>query len=65
MAKLTEDIYLVAPLRTPIGKFGGALSSLTAVQLGTAASKATIERGGVDPAVIDEAIFGNARQAGV
>jgi acetyl-CoA C-acetyltransferase len=65
MAKLKEEIFLVAPLRTPIGKFGGGLSSLTAAQLGTESAKATIARSGVDPAAIDEVIFGNARQAGV
>ena len=65
MAKLTEEIYLVAALRTPIGRFGGGLASLTAPQLGTASAKATIERSGIDPAAIDEVIFGNARQAGV
>src|SRR6478672_1875450 len=62
---LKEDIYLVAPLRTPIGKFGGALSSLTAAQLGTASAKATLARSGIDPNAVDEVIFGNARQAGV
>jgi len=65
MPKLKDDIYLVAALRTPIGKFGGALASLTAPQLGTASAKATIERSGIDPNAIDEVIFGNARQAGV
>jgi acetyl-CoA C-acetyltransferase len=65
MTRLTEDIYLVAAVRTPIGKFGGGLSALTAAQLGTASAKATIERSGCDPAAIDEVIFGNARQAGV
>src|SRR5688572_11691008 len=65
MAKLTEDIFLVAPLRTPIGKFGGGLASLTAAELGTQAARATLSRSGVDPKAIDEVIFGNARQAGV
>src|SRR5437868_8883580 len=65
MPKLHEDIYLIAALRTPIGKFGGALASLTAPQLGVASAKATIERSGIDPNAIDEVIFGNARQAGV
>ena len=60
-----QAIYLVAAVRTPIGKFGGALGKLTAPDLGVAAAKATIERSGIDPAVIDETIFGNARQAGV
>jgi acetyl-CoA C-acetyltransferase len=65
MPKLNDDIYLISPTRTPIGKFGGGLASLTAPQLGTASAKATIERSGIDPAAIDEVIFGNARQAGV
>jgi len=65
MAKLKEEIFLVAPLRTPIGKFGGGLSSLTAAQLGTESARATIARSGIDPEAIDEVIFGNARQAGV
>ena len=59
------DIYLIAPLRTPIGKFGGGLSRLTAPDLGVEAAKATLARSGIDPAAVDEVIFGNARQAGV
>jgi acetyl-CoA C-acetyltransferase len=62
---LKEDIYLVAAVRTPIGKFGGALAKLTAPDLGVASAKATVERSGIDPAAVDETIFGNARQAGV
>ena len=65
MAKLTHDLYLVAAVRTPIGKFGGGLSSLTAAQLGIASAKATLERSGIDPDAVDEVVFGNARQAGV
>jgi acetyl-CoA C-acetyltransferase len=65
MPKLTDDIYLVAAVRTPIGKFGGGLASLTAPQLGTASARATLDRSGIDPDAVDEVIFGNARQAGV
>jgi acetyl-CoA C-acetyltransferase len=65
MPKLNETIYLVAAVRTPIGKFGGGLSSLTAADLGIASAKATLARSGIDPNAIDEVIFGNARQAGV
>ncbi|MEA2414912.1 MAG: acetyl-CoA C-acetyltransferase [Thermoanaerobaculia bacterium] len=65
MPKLSETIYLAAALRTPIGKFGGGLSSLTAADLGIASAKATLARSGIDPNAIDEVIFGNARQAGV
>jgi acetyl-CoA C-acetyltransferase len=62
---INTPIYLAAAVRTPIGKFGGGLSSLTAAELGTASAKATLSRSGIDPNAIDEVIFGNARQAGV
>jgi acetyl-CoA C-acetyltransferase len=58
------DIVLVAPVRTPIGRFGGVLAPLTAADLGTAAAKAALERAGLDPGRVDQAIFGHARQAG-
>ena len=62
---MNKAIYLCAALRTPIGKFGGALAKLTAADLGVESAKATIARSGIDPLAIDEVIFGNARQAGV
>jgi acetyl-CoA C-acetyltransferase len=65
MPKLEQQIFLVAAVRTPIGKFGGGLASLTAPQLGVASAKATLDRSGIDPGAVDEVIFGNARQAGV
>jgi len=57
-------IYLLTGVRTPIGKFGGALASLTAADMGVVAAKAAMERAGIEPAQVDEAIFGCARQAG-
>jgi acetyl-CoA C-acetyltransferase len=57
-------IYILSAVRTPIGKFGGAMASLTAADMGVVAAKAAMERAGVDPAQVEEAIFGNARQAG-
>ena len=58
------DIVIVAAKRTPIGRFGGALASVSAVNLGTIASKAAIAAAGIDPQQIDQAIFGNVYQAG-
>jgi acetyl-CoA C-acetyltransferase len=58
------DIVLAAPVRTPIGKFGGALTPLTAADLGTAAAQAALERAGLDPSNVDQVIFGHGRQAG-
>jgi acetyl-CoA C-acetyltransferase len=60
---LTEA-FLVSAVRTPIGKFGGSLASLTAADMGVVAAKAALERAGVEPARVEETIFGNARQAG-
>lgn len=57
-------VYVVAAVRTPIGKFGGALASCTAVDLGTAAAKAVVERAGLRSDQIQEVIFGHGRQAG-
>jgi len=59
-----EPIVLCAPVRTPIGKFGGALAPLTAADLGTAAARAALERGGCAPERVDQVIFGHGRQAG-
>lgn len=56
--------YILSAVRTPIGKFGGSLASLTAASLGVVAAKSAIERASVEPAQIEESIFGCARQAG-
>lgn len=48
---------IVSPLRTPVGKFLGSLSSVTAGELGSVIIKALVERTGVDPERIDDVIF--------
>ncbi len=50
--------------RTPIGKYGGALASLRAVELGGQAIAAAVGRSGTDPGAVDEVIFGQVLQAG-
>jgi acetyl-CoA C-acetyltransferase len=57
-------VYILSAVRTPIGKFGGSLASMTAADMGVVAAKAAIERAGIQPAQVEETIFGNARQAG-
>jgi acetyl-CoA C-acetyltransferase len=57
-------LVLAAPVRTPIGRFGGALTPLSAVDLGTAAARACLARAGLAPAAVDQVVFGHARQAG-
>lgn len=59
-----QAVYILSAVRTPIGKFGGTLASLTAADMGVVAAKAAMERAGVRPEQVEEAIFGNARQAG-
>src|ERR1700676_115748 len=61
---LMHEVYILSAARTPIGKFGGSLASKTAVDMGVVAARAAMERAGVRPDQIEEAIFGNARQAG-
>lgn len=57
-------VYLVSPLRTPIGRYGGGLSALSAADLGVRAVKAVLTATGVDPQSVSETIMGCARQAG-
>jgi acetyl-CoA C-acetyltransferase len=60
------NVYLVSAARTPIGKFGGALSVVPAVELGGIAIRAAVERSGLPAAVpIDEVLMGQVLQAGV
>jgi acetyl-CoA C-acetyltransferase len=60
----TRPVVLAAAVRTPIGRFGGALSPLSAVELGTVAARGALSRSGVPPEEIDESIIGHGRQAG-
>ena len=57
-------LALVAPVRTPIGKFGGGLAALSAADLGTAAAGAALARAGLAPDGVDQVVFGHARPAG-
>ena len=59
-----SDAYILSAVRTPIGKFGGSLAFMSAADMGVVAAKAAMERAGVEPAQVEETIFGNARQAG-
>ncbi|MBR9786988.1 MAG: acetyl-CoA C-acetyltransferase [Vibrionaceae bacterium] len=59
-----ERIFIVAAKRTPIGSFNGALSPLSAVELGAHAMKAVIEQADIAPEMIDEVIAGNVLTGG-
>ena len=59
-----RDVVVAGAVRTPIGRFGGALSTLSPAQLGAAAAREALRRAGVVPAQVDDVLFGCARQAG-
>ena len=61
----SNDIVIISATRTAIGKFGGQFSSISAVELGTAAAKSAIQKGNIDPTLIDTVIFGQVLQAGL
>ncbi len=59
-----KDSVILSAVRTPTGKFLGALKSFTAPQLGALAVREAVARAGIDPASVDECIMGNVIQAG-
>ncbi len=59
-----KEVVIVGAVRTPIGCFQGALSRLTAVDLGSTVVKALVERTGLQPHMVDEVIFGQVLTAG-
>lgn len=60
-----REVVIVSAARTPIGKFRGGLSQISAVALGTTVVKSVLERGKVAPESVDQVILGNVLQAGL
>jgi acetyl-CoA C-acetyltransferase/3-oxo-5,6-didehydrosuberyl-CoA/3-oxoadipyl-CoA thiolase len=58
------DAYILDAVRTPVGRFGGALASVRPDDLAATVVKAIVQRTGIDPSVVDDVIFGCANQAG-
>jgi acetyl-CoA C-acetyltransferase len=58
-----KEVYIVSAVRTPLGSFGGKLSSLTAVELGSIAIKGALKKAGVDPSEVQEVMMGNVISA--
>jgi acetyl-CoA C-acetyltransferase len=58
-----KEVVIVAAVRTPIGSFGGALASLTAVELGAIALKGALDKAGVAPELVEQVIMGNVISA--
>ena len=60
-----KDAYILSACRTPIGKYLGALSSFSAIQLGAIVVKEALQRSGLDAGLVDEVIMGNVLSAGL
>ena len=61
---MTQPVYIVSAVRTPMGCFQGALSNVPATQLGAVAIKGALSAGSIDPNVVDEVFMGHVLQAG-
>ncbi len=59
-----RDVWIVSAVRTPIGRYGGALRSVRPDDLAAIVVAAAVERSGVDPTSVDDVILGNANGAG-
>ena len=62
---MNKKVVIVSAVRTPIGSFMGALSTVSAPKLGAAAIKGALEKINLDPNKVDEVLMGNVVQAGV
>lgn len=62
---MLKNVYVAGGVRTPFGAFNGALSALTAPELGSIAIRQSLKRANVDPKEVDEVLFGNVLGAGV
>src|SRR5436190_15043892 len=59
-----REAWIVEALRTPVGRYGGALSAVRPDDLGAVVVRAVVDRSGVDPALVEDVILGCANQAG-
>jgi 3-oxoadipyl-CoA thiolase len=64
LGRPVRDAWIVSAVRTPIGRYGGSLRSVRPDDLAAVALQAAVERAGVDPALIDDVILGDANGAG-
>lgn len=58
-----KEVYILSAVRTPLGSFGGALSSVSATKLGAAAIKGALAKAGVDATAVEEVFMGNVVSA--
>jgi len=60
-----SEIVIASAVRTAVGKFGGALQSVSAVDLGAIVIKEALNRANINPELVDEVVMGNVLQAGL
>lgn len=60
---MIKEVYIVSAVRTPLGSFGGKLSGLTAIELGSTAIKGALSKAGVDSKEVQEVFMGNVISA--
>lgn len=60
-----QNTFIISAVRTPLGSFGGVLSSVSAPKLGATVIKAAVERAGINNDSVEEVLFGNVCQANV
>ena len=60
-----KEVYIISAVRTPIGSFGGSLSTVPAPKLGAAAIKGALDKAGVAADAVEEVFMGNVLQAGL
>src|SRR2546428_12193719 len=61
----SDDVVIISACRTPVGKFQGSLSDLSAPQLGAIVVREAVKRAHLDPKQVDECIMGNVLSAGL
>ena len=59
-----REAWIVEALRTPVGRYGGALAAVRPDDLAALAIRAVVDRSGIDPALVEDVILGCANQAG-
>lgn len=59
-----SDVVVCEPLRTPVGRYGGALKSVTAAELGATVVRELVARAGIDPTMIDDVVLGQGYPSG-
>ena len=60
-----DEVVIISGCRTPVGKFQGSLSDLSATQLGAIVVREAVKRANLDPKLVDECIMGNVVSAGL